>query len=254
MACFLPPYWLPLLMLHVLLATSPVLSDQNDPARLLKFKSSLNNVGHLHNWDPDIPPCTGESPNWNGMICNKDGNVFGLLLENMGLSGMIDVDTLAEVTSIRTISFMNNSFEGAMPNFLKIVTLRGIFLSNNKFSGEIGSDAFKGMSSLRRVELANNNFSGKIPTSLTQMPILVDLQLQNNQFEGEIPEFEQKDLKVNFANNRLVGSIPEGLSNQDPSSFAGTPKYACFIWLLSLLFWLIFKAACNDIYFLICCK
>ncbi|KAI7725579.1 hypothetical protein M8C21_019255 [Ambrosia artemisiifolia] len=188
----------------------------------MQFKTSLNNAGDLSNWDLTKPPCLGEKPTWNGMICNEDGAVIGLQLENMGLSGTIDMDTLAQVTSIRTLSFKNNSFEGQMPNVLKIGPLRGIFLSNNKFSGEIGGDAFKGMGSLRKVELGNNNFVGKIPISLTQLPILVDLQLQNNQFDGEIPKFEAlKDLKVNFANNKLDGHIPKGLRDQDPSSFAG---------------------------------
>ncbi|KAK1417834.1 hypothetical protein QVD17_26968 [Tagetes erecta] len=215
-------YWLPLLVIHVLLARSLVSSDPQDPARLIKFKTSLNNTFELSNWDLNIPPCAYESPNWKGMICNRDGSVLGLVLENMGLSGMIDVDTLAEITSIRTLSFMNNSFEGSIPDLRKIVPLRGIFLSFNKFSGEIGSDVFIGMSYLRTVELANNNFRGKIPISLTQLPLLTKLKLQNNQFEGEIPDLEQKNLlEANFANNGLVGPIPKGLSNQDPSSFAG---------------------------------
>ncbi|KAK9077781.1 hypothetical protein SSX86_006119 [Deinandra increscens subsp. villosa] len=221
MACSWPPYCLPLLTLHLLLSNSLVFSDPQDPARLLKFRTSLTNIKLLSNWNLDIPPCVGASPNWNGMICNKDGSVFGLQLENMGLSGTIDIDTLAEVTSIRTLSFTNNSFEGTMPNVLKIGPLHGIFLSYNKFSGEVGDDAFKGMDSLRKIGLGNNNLTGKIPASVRELPFLVDLQLQNNQFEGKIPDLEQKDLKVNFANNRLVGSIPKGLRNQDPSSFAG---------------------------------
>ncbi|XP_076912891.1 pollen receptor-like kinase 4 [Bidens hawaiensis] len=219
MSCFRPPYWFPLLI--ILLTCSRVSSDQQDPQRLIKFKDSLTNIAALSDWDPNVAPCAGGSPKWNGMICNSDGSVFGLRLENMGLSGNIDMDTLAEVTSIRSLSFMNNSFEGSMPNFQKIGSLRAIFLSNNKFSGEIGGDAFNGMSSLRKVEVANNNFVGKIPISLARLPILVDLQLQDNQFDGEIPDFEQKDLKVNFANNKLDGSIPKGLRNQDPSSFEG---------------------------------
>ncbi|KAL7597642.1 hypothetical protein Lser_V15G22770 [Lactuca serriola] len=224
MACFRPPYWLTLLTILISLTWSPAIADQKDPARLIKFKSSLSNVGELSNWNDTVPPCNGLKENWKGVICDKDGNVFGLLLENMGLSGTIDTDTLAEITTIRTLSFTNNSFEGSIPNLEKMVPLRGVFFSYNKFSGEIGGDAFSGMSELRKVEMGNNGFTGKIPISLTQLPILVDLQLQNNAFEGEIPDFEQKDLSdliVNFANNKLDGSIPNGLSNQDPKSFAG---------------------------------
>ncbi|KAJ9556334.1 hypothetical protein OSB04_010948 [Centaurea solstitialis] len=77
------------------------------------------------------------------------------------------------------------------------------------------------MSSMRKIELQNNKFTGRIPGSLREMKILVDLQMQDNGFEGEIPDLEQKNLKVNFANNRLSGPIPPGLRNQDPNSFAG---------------------------------
>ncbi|GJY53204.1 pollen receptor-like kinase 4 [Tanacetum coccineum] len=46
------------------------------------------------------------------------------------------------------------------------------------------------------------------------------LEMQNNEFKGVIPDFEQKGLIVNFANNTLSGPIPPGLRNQDPSVFA----------------------------------
>ncbi|KAI3505599.1 hypothetical protein L1887_27732 [Cichorium endivia] len=219
MACCRTLYGLTLLMILVSITWSLVLSDDQDPARLIKFKASLSNAGELSNWIDTVPPCNAGKENWKGVICNN-GDVFGLQLESMGLSGTIDIETLAEITSIRTLSFTNNSFEGSIPNLEKI-PLHSIFLSYNKFSGDIGANAFSGMSSLRKVELGNNAFTGKIPISLTQLPILVDLQLQNNQFDGEIPDFEQKNLTVNFSNNRLEGSIPKGLSNQDPKSFAG---------------------------------
>ncbi|PWA48853.1 Leucine-rich repeat-containing N-terminal, type 2 [Artemisia annua] len=222
MVCYRPPYWLTFIFIHVLLTSLPFLSAQNDSARLITFRSSLTNFGALNNWDVQVPPCKNDTQIWTGILCDKNGNVFGLQLENMGLSGTIDVDTLAEVTSIRTLSFMNNSFEGSMPNLAKFGPLRGLFLSNNRFSGDIGADAFKLFSSsLKKVELANNEFTGNIPASLTQLSPLTDLQLQNNKFDGEIPDFEQTGLKANFANNRLDGSIPKGLRSQDPSAFAG---------------------------------
>ncbi|GKA95035.1 pollen receptor-like kinase 4 [Tanacetum coccineum] len=223
MVALKPPYWLTLIFIHVLLTSLPFLSAQNDSATLIKFRSSLTNFGALNNWDVKVPPCN--TTIWTGIIC-KNGSVSKLQLENMGLGGTIDVDTLAEITSIRTLSFINNSFEGSMPNLAKFGPLRGLFLSNNKFSGDIEDDAFKGFSSsMTKVELANNEFTGNIPTSLTQLSTLIDLQLQNNKFDGKIPDFEQTDLKVNFSNNRLDGSIPKGLSNQDPSAFAGSGSF-----------------------------
>ncbi|KAI3823772.1 hypothetical protein L1987_05213 [Smallanthus sonchifolius] len=212
------PYWRILFIFPIL---QTVLSDSSEIPTLITFKSSLKSTEELTNWDPNVAPCNLDKENWNGIICGKDGSVFGLRLENMGLTGTIDMDMLSGLPGIRTLSFANNSFGGAIPDVSKIRLLRGIYLSNNNFSGAIRDDMFEGMSSMRRVELQNNKFTGLIPGSLTGLSILVDLQMQDNEFGGEIPDFEQKGLKANFANNRLLGRIPPGLENQDPSSFAG---------------------------------
>ncbi|KAJ1420110.1 Protein kinase domain [Sesbania bispinosa] len=140
----------------------------------------------------------------------------------MGLSGTINVDILLELSNLNSFSVINNNFEGTMPAFKKLLSLRGLFLSNNKFSGGIPDDAFEGMRRLKRVFLAENGFSGHIPTSLAQLPRLLDVDLHGNSFEGNIPEFQQRDLRVfNLSNNQLKGPIPESLSNEDPGSFAG---------------------------------
>nr|XP_043629189.1 pollen receptor-like kinase 4 [Erigeron canadensis] len=215
------PYWCMLLIFYVSLPLTFVLSDTNEITKLIKFKESLVNAEALNDWVQNVEPCNLDKANWTGVICRKDGSVFGLQLENMGLSGLIDMDTLAELPHIRTLSFANNTFGGTMPDVSKVRLLRGIYLSKNNFSGMIRDDMFVGMSSMRRVELQNNKFTGRIPGSLTGLSILVKLQIQDNQFEGEIPDFKQENLKVNFANNRLSGPIPPGLRNQDPSSFAG---------------------------------
>ncbi|KAL7595712.1 hypothetical protein Lser_V15G27983 [Lactuca serriola] len=198
-----------------------VLSDTTDITNLIAFKNSLGNPKPLSDWNPDVEPCNLDKENWTGIICGKNGSVLGLQLENMGLTGTINMDILSEIPSIRTLSFANNGFGGSMPDVRKIGLLRSIYLSNNNFSGVIGNDLFAGMSSMRKIEVQSNKFSGRIPESLTGMSILVDLQMQDNEFEGEIPNFEQKRLKVNFANNRLNGPIPRGLMNQNATSFAG---------------------------------
>ncbi|CAN4076511.1 unnamed protein product [Withania somnifera] len=197
-------------------------TQEPDSTLLLKFKSSLENAtSSLANWNSSVQLCNGNASNWNGLIC-LNGKVTGLRLESMGLSGNLDMDTLSELTSLRTISVMNNNFQGPFPDVKKIGSrLRGVFLSNNRFSGELPDDAFSGMKSIRRILMANNEFTGKIPTSLLEIPKLVELQLQNNQFDGSIPAFAQQDFQLNVANNRLEGPIPPPLSSQSASSFAG---------------------------------
>lgn len=197
------------------------LSDDSETEILLDFKKTLSNAGALENWNKDVSPCNGNNANWNGLLC-KANVLNGLQLESMGLSGTINFDSLSKLPTLRSVSFMNNNFDGPIPsNINKIRALRTLYLANNNFSGEIPGDAFKGMNQMRRVYLGNNGLTGKIPNSLATLSKLVDLQLQNNKFEGEIPNFKQKDLIANFANNKLEGPIPSVLSDETASFFAG---------------------------------
>ncbi|KAF8099515.1 hypothetical protein N665_0242s0002 [Sinapis alba] len=190
---------------------------------LLKFKESLTNTKSLDSWTLDSKPC-GRTQRWFGLICKKN-SVFGLQIEQMGLTGNIDVAPLMDLPGLRTISIMNNSFSGKIPEFNRLTALRSIYLSNNRFSGNIPSGYFATMRSLRKVWLSNNEFSGLIPPSLaTALPKLRELHLENNQFIGIIPNFTQLTLAdVNLSNNRLTGEIPPGLSRFNASNFAGNP-------------------------------
>ena len=193
----------------------------SDMEILLTFKESLSNTKAINNWDPNVNPCNENRGNWIGVKCHK-GYVRGLQLENMGLMGNIDIDALVSLKSLRTVSFMNNTFAGSMPSFNKLTALRSVFLSFNHFTGEIPDDAFVGMKSLKKVLLANNEFTGKIPSSLAALPKILVLSLDGNKFEGQIPDFLQKSLrKFNVSNNNLEGQIPASLSNMDPNSFSG---------------------------------
>uniref|UniRef100_M8BCT5 Putative LRR receptor-like serine/threonine-protein kinase n=1 Tax=Aegilops tauschii TaxID=37682 RepID=M8BCT5_AEGTA len=192
---------------------------------LLKLKSGIkDDAGVLRNWSPGTRPCAGAGSSWAGVICHK-GEVTGLQLENMALSGTIDLRPLKGLRGLRSVSFMDNQFTGPMPDVNELPGLRAIFLSGNKFSGEIPADAFDGMSSLKKVALSKNNFSGPIPASLAGVPRLMDLLLDDNKFQGKIPDLPQKELKVvNVANNELEGEIPASLKSMGAAMFAGNKK------------------------------
>ncbi|OMO61930.1 hypothetical protein CCACVL1_23150 [Corchorus capsularis] len=190
---------------------------------LIQFKNSLSNYeSALQNWNAwGSSPCTGNHPNWTGLRCSN-GTILGLKLENMGLMGVIDIDTLTGLPLLRTLSFMNNSFDGPLPDVNKLTSLKALYLSYNFFSGEIREDGFANMNALQKVYLARNQFSGNIPKSLAALPRLSQLSLEGNRFQGKIPDFHQKDLEmVNLANNLLEGRIPDSLSMMDSSLFAG---------------------------------
>ncbi|BAT82003.1 hypothetical protein LR48_Vigan07g214400 [Vigna angularis] len=210
------PYYC-LVMLFVLgISFEPSLGD-TDAQILMRFKGSLSNGKALNDWGSESSLCS-----WTGLLCRKNQTFYGLRLEHMEMGGKIDIETLVELPTLVSFSVINNTFEGPMPEFKKLVSLRALFLSNNKFSGDIPDDAFEGMRKLKRVFLAENGFTGPIPKSLANLPRLLDLDLRGNGFGGNIPDFQQQDFRVfNLSNNQLEGQIPESLSNKFPSSFAG---------------------------------
>ncbi|KAJ6296462.1 hypothetical protein OIU78_024338 [Salix suchowensis] len=85
---------------------------QTDSEILLKFKGSLTNASVLSDWSDKTTPCTkNNATNWVGVIC-VEGSLWGLQLENMGLAGKIDVETLKSLPDLKTFSIMNNNFDG----------------------------------------------------------------------------------------------------------------------------------------------
>ncbi|KAJ7973681.1 Receptor-like protein kinase [Quillaja saponaria] len=209
-----------LLLLFYVVGSSA--SGASESEALLKFKDSLENNKDLSgSWNNETTPCSSEKANWVGVICFA-GKVWGVKLEKMGLKGVIDVESLKDLSNLRTISFMDNSFEGSLPDLSKLASLKSIYLSNNRFSGEIPPQTFQGMQWLKKIYLARNQFTGAIPSSLTSLPKLLELRLEGNQFIGRIPDFQQKTLQsINVSNNKLEGEIPASLSKMPVTSFSG---------------------------------
>lgn len=187
---------------------------------LLSLKNSFSNAAALDTWVAGTAPCT-EDDQWEGIICYND-LVTGLRLGEMRLQGKIDVDALLQLKALRTISLVNNSFNGSLPELSRIGFLKAIYLSGNKFSGEIPQDYFQEMRSLKKLWLSDNQFTGQIPSSLSDMPQLMELHLENNQFNGTIPNLDNPALvDFNVSNNKLEGGVPAGLLKFNESSFAG---------------------------------
>jgi hypothetical protein len=215
------------MFLHVVSVVS------SEASALLKFKASLHNNTALASWKAGTTtPCSENKANWVGLHC-RQGKVRGLRLENMGLNGIIDVDPLLLLSSLRAISFMNNKFEGPLPELKKLGALKSVYLSNNNFSGVVGSDAFTGMAWLKKLHLGHNHLTGSIPTSLTSLPKLLELGLEDNKFLGKIPDFQQKSFRsFNVSHNYLSGRIPAILSRLNSSSFSGESLHSDRLYIL----------------------
>ncbi|XP_023002880.1 probable LRR receptor-like serine/threonine-protein kinase At4g31250 [Cucurbita maxima] len=211
-----------LFLLFLLIFNHPPSSAAATAAEtLLRFKSSLTNTAALSNWNTSVPLCTGDRHIWAGLIC-RNGQLYGLRLENMSLGGSVDTAALAGLPTLRTLSLMNNGLQGPLPEVKQIPALKALYLSDNNFSGSIPGDAFEGMGNLRRLYLSRNRFSGEIPASLAELKKLVELGLEDNSFEGRIPAFEERDWKyLNFSGNRLEGAVPAGLKSSNFTSFIG---------------------------------
>ncbi|KAL4310994.1 hypothetical protein GQ457_01G040290 [Hibiscus cannabinus] len=167
---------LSLVLLCLLQSVFITTSDDADVENLLMFKDSLANPSNLRNWNSSVPPCQGNRANWMGLLCVRS-QIWGLQLENMGLGGVVNLDILGQIPTLRIVSLMNNDFQGNIPEMDKSGELRALFLSNNRFSGDIPDNAFRGTRSLKNLFLSNNDFTGKIPSSLAKLPKLSVLDL-----------------------------------------------------------------------------
>ncbi|RDX78749.1 Pollen receptor-like kinase 3, partial [Mucuna pruriens] len=185
---------------------------------LLRLKQSFSNGDRsLSSWIPNVSPCAGT---WLGVVCFNN-IITGLHLSDLGLSGPIDVDALSEISGLRTLSFINNSFTGPIPMFHRLGAIKSLLLTQNHFSGPIPPDFFSSLLSLKKVWLSGNNFSGPIPISLTQLILLKELHLEFNSFSGPIPDFRQDLKSLDLSNNKLEGPIPQNLAKFSANSFAG---------------------------------
>ncbi|XP_042441597.1 pollen receptor-like kinase 4 [Zingiber officinale] len=204
-------------------------STPEDSHVLLQFKASLSDATSagpppaLASWGANVAPCVAKqfTSSWAGVFCD-DARVSTLLLNDMSLAGELNLGLLSGLPGLRYLSFVNNSFDGGMPDITKLPDLKSIYLSRNRFSGHIKDDLFQPMRALKKVWLSHNNFSGPIPSSLVAPEKLMEVGLDGNMFEGEIPALWQPDLHiVNVAFNNLDGPIPARLANMSTTLFEG---------------------------------
>ncbi|KAL0912598.1 hypothetical protein M5K25_018580 [Dendrobium thyrsiflorum] len=188
---------------------------------LLLLKASLTNANALSSWSPGKGvPCSHTS-SWDGVTCDA-GVVASLRLAGLGLSGRIDVNALARLPGLRSISLDDNSFSGPIPPFSRLHALKSIYLSGNSFSGQIPDDFFSAASHLKKLWLSNNAFEGSIPSSLSKAVSLIELHLEGNHFTGGIPNLPMPKLaSFDVSKNQLSGPIPSSLRKFNASAFSG---------------------------------
>ncbi|KAE8667091.1 Leucine-rich repeat protein kinase family protein, putative isoform 2 [Hibiscus syriacus] len=166
-----------------------------------------------------VSPCQRR---WFGVRCRGE-DIVGLHLEELHLSGTIDIRPLLQLRYLRSISLMKNSFTGPIPQFNMLGALKSLYLSHNQFNGEIPDDFFAPMRSLKKVQLNENKFTGHVPYSIMQLPHLIELHLEGNHFTGSIPPLKYPNVLISFniSLNHLEGYIPESFAKFSSDSFRG---------------------------------
>lgn len=206
------------LLFFLLLLLPPLSFSLSEHEALLKLKQSFTRADRLSSWLPDSSPCSAK---WVGIIC-FNGTVTGLHLTGLDISGTIDIEALNALHGLRTISLVNNSFSGPIPDFHRVGALKSLLLTGNQFSGEIPKDFFAHITSLKKFWISYNQFNGTIPESVTQLSHILELHLEHNHFSGPIPPMNIPTLKqLDLSNNKLEGEIPESLSIFSVDTFKG---------------------------------
>ncbi|XP_019191592.1 PREDICTED: systemin receptor SR160-like [Ipomoea nil] len=128
-------------------------------------------------------------------------------------SGKLPVETLLNLTSLKTLDLSFNNFVGGLSESLSsLVNLETLDLSSNNISGLIPSEICKDhKNSLKVLYLQNNLFTGPIPESISNCSQLESLDLSFNYLKGKIPSslgslLKLKDLMIWL--NELEGEIP----------------------------------------------
>ncbi|GLT97618.1 hypothetical protein SLE2022_151740 [Rubroshorea leprosula] len=135
------------------------------------------------------------------------------------LVGEIPGPIFSNLTSLQILDLSRNIFEGQIPVELgSLVQLRQLSLSWNLLRGKIPTELGY-FPELQYMDLVSNRLEGEIPASLfcNGSNTLQYVDLSNNSLSGEIPlknDCELRELRyLMLWSNRLVGRVPQALSN-----------------------------------------
>ncbi|KAJ0988163.1 hypothetical protein J5N97_006519 [Dioscorea zingiberensis] len=210
--------FLSLLMLLSCSCSSSMAQSDDEVSALLGFKQSSIETdpnGFLRNWRNSNNGSSNSPCSWTGVFCSPaDGNVVGLNLGNMGLSGRLSLDPLMALPSLRNLNLYGNSFNGNLSysttNASSLpCSLQTVDLSANNFSETITGEFLASCSALVSLNLSRNSISGSLfplPSSLQVLDMsrnrisdhgLLNLSLTNcNSLRY-----------LNFSDNKLAGGL-----------------------------------------------
>ncbi|ERN15978.1 probable LRR receptor-like serine/threonine-protein kinase At4g20940 [Amborella trichopoda] len=201
-----------LLLLHLLLPLNPVTSAHQDIFTLLQFKKGIKHdpSGSIfESWNEESIDFNGCPSSWFGIVCNGR-NVASISLNNLKLSGEVNLGILSNLSILVHLSLSNNSLSGLLPPKMgNFANIQHLDISNNVFHGEIPPDIGR-LHNLKNLSLANNGFTGSIPSTIQNLGTLEWMDLSSNYLTGLIPTGLDRLLNLRVLDlhqNQLSGGV-----------------------------------------------
>lgn len=184
-------------------------SSSNEVVSLLAFKQSSvesDPNSFLKNWvSSSSSPCQ-----WTGVSCSGDGRVTKLDFTNAGLTGRLHISDLTPLTSLTSLLFSGNFFNGNLSSSAKYCSFEFVDLSVNAFSEPLSADSWLiSCANLVHLNLSHNSISNG---TLSFGPSLSHLDLSSNKisdmglFTSLLSNCQNLNL-LNFSNNKLIGKL-----------------------------------------------
>jgi hypothetical protein len=150
---------------------------------------------------------------WGGVVCNSEGFVQRIDIEQNGLTGSLPRE-LEQLTSMTHMLLEDGLISGEIPSeFGNLVELQVLDLNFNSISGSIPDELY-GLVKLQQLDLNDNRLEGTISTRIGLLSQLAFFQVHGNNMTGTIPS-EMGNLSMlgaaTFEANNLQGSMPAGI-------------------------------------------
>lgn len=218
-----------ILVIIIVINSSPVNSNAADEVRaLLEFKKGITGdplKKVLDSWNNTVLADESEAnvcpSTFYGVVCDDElDSVTGIVLDGLGLSGELKLNTLVGLRNLRNLSLAGNAFSGrVVPALGTMFSIQYLDLSGNRFYGPIPRK-LHALYGLNYMNLSRNGFSGSYPVGLRNLQQLRVLDISGNELGGDVGVLFFSELAnvehVDVSENSLVGSLP-----WDPRNVSG---------------------------------
>ncbi|KAL3774796.1 hypothetical protein HJC23_008218 [Cyclotella cryptica] len=189
-----------------------VASDENFFQRyilaLLAFEFS--NLG----WISDVKS-DGNECNWLGVVCDQDGHVIKLMLDDSGLDGTMPPE-IGSLGYLQILTMSGNSLFETLPYELgNLKNMSELYLDGNKFTGPLPSE-IGNLERLTALDLSGNDLTGTLPLELGALNKLTKLSFESNQISGTLPSELGNMIELTalmLSGNRFSGTLPPDLGH-----------------------------------------